>query len=298
MDKKIIEHIRKLNMKAFAKINIFLDLNYKKNDGYHDISSVMQSISLYDDISLEIAARDINITCDVDNIPLDRKNTCYRAAEEIINRFKLNSGIKIDISKKIPSEAGLGGGSSDAAAVIQGMNILFDLKMDIDDMIEIGKTIGADIPFCLVGGTCLCEGIGEKITRLTEFNWQDLILIKPDLSISTPALYGKCTDKDYKLNNLDAFLKHIEYSDDITIVENISNTLETVALRDYDIIDEIKQDLKMSGCINSMMTGSGSVVVGFIKKGEKEKVMANLSKKYHEVYFTKTLSFDENRFFR
>ena len=100
------------------------------------------------------------------------------------------------------------------------------------------------------------------------------------------------------MNNLDAFLKHIEYSDDITIVENISNTLETVALRDYDIIDEIKQDLKMSGCINSMMTGSGSVVVGFIKKGEKEKVMANLSKKYHEVYFTKTLSFDENRFFR
>lgn len=299
MDKRIVEKEKKLNIKAFAKINLFLDLNYKRDDGYHNISSVMQTIDLYDEISLYILSKkEVIISCDDDKIPLDSKNTCYRAANKIIRKYGLNQGICIDIKKNIPSEAGLGGGSSDAAAVIIGMNNLFDLGMTKVDMIELGSQVGADVPFCLVGGTCLCEGIGEIITELKPFVWDELILIKPDFSISTPLLYSKCSESDFNLNNLEKFLKHIENEDDITVVESISNTLQVVAMREYPIIEEIKNDLRKSGCINSMMTGSGSVIVGFIKKGEKERVMTNMNKKYHEIYFTKTLNFDENKFFR
>lgn len=289
---------KELNIRAYAKINLFLDINYKRSDGYHDISSVMQTISLYDEIKIEIIDSGIEIICDDDKIPTDESNTCYKAAELMLDESNIDSGIRITIVKKIPTEAGLGGGSADCAAAIEGINYLFSLNLSMYDMINIGARIGADVPFCLVRGTCLCEGIGEKITSLNPFRWDGIVLVKPEFSVSTKDLYEQCTYSDYKLNDLKKFIDIMDRCSKRDTIMNSSNTLERVAVRKYGKLEIIKEELSKAGCFKSLMTGSGSVVVGFFEKGEKENIMKILSGKYEKIYFVKTKAFDEKWFFR
>ena len=189
--------MKRLKLNSYAKINLFLDVLNKREDDYHNIKTVMQRVSMYDKLEIFENKFGIELACDNRKIPIDERNTCYKAASLIKDKFNIDTGIKIIIKKTIPSGAGLAGGSSNAAAVITGLNELWKLGMTMEEMQEIGVKVGADVAFCLKGGTCLCEGLGDIITELNPFIWENILIIKPDFSIPTPLAYKTLTEKDH-----------------------------------------------------------------------------------------------------
>lgn len=278
-----------IEIKSYAKINLFLDIVNKRPDGYHNIKTVMQEIDLYDVLLIEEQENGICISCDNYNIPLDNKNTCYKAANLIKEIYNINLGVKIQIKKVIPTGAGLAGGSSNAAAVIKGLNKLWNLNMSLNDMLEIGVKIGADVPFCLTGGTCLCEGIGDKITELNPFVWNNIIIIKPDFSISTPLAYKNVTRSEYNHYKNNKILEYIRKKDYYNTCVSVANTLEIAAIKFKPEILTIKEDLLESAAFSSLMTGSGSSIYGFYNNSDElDKAYNYLSKKYNKVFITKT----------
>lgn len=281
-------NIIKLN--SYAKINLFLDVLNKRSDGYHNIKSVMQQIDLHDELQISESESGIKISCDNYAIPLDERNTCYKAAVLIKEKFDIRTGLNIIIKKTIPDEAGLAGGSSNAAAVIKGIDKLWDLGMSIEEMQEIGVKIGADVPFCIRGGTCLCEGLGDKITELKPFIWENIIIIKPDFSISTPVAYKTLTDNEHNYHTENKILDYINDSDYYKTCMSVANTLELAALKLQPQISSIKEELKNSGAISSLMTGSGSAVYGFYcDKASMLSAYDKLSKKYSKIFTSKTI---------
>lgn len=279
-----------IKLNSHAKINLFLDVLNKRPDGYHNIKSVMQEIDLHDEVQIIENQSGIIISCDNYNVPLDEKNTCYKAAKLIKEKFNINLGVNILIKKIIPTEAGLAGGSGNAAAVIKGLNNLWNLGMTIDEMKEIGIKVGADVPFCLTGGTCLCEGVGDKITELKPFKWDNIIIIKPDFSISTPLAYKNVTDKEYNYYKSNKILDFINNNDYYNTCLSIANTLEIAAIKLQPQVILIKEDLINSGAISSLMTGSGSSVYGFYNDNTSMlAAYAKLSKKYSKIFTTKTV---------
>lgn len=281
-------NIIKLN--SYAKINLFLDVLNKRSDGYHNIKSVMQQIDLHDELQISKSESGIKISCDNNAIPLDERNTCYKAAVLIKEKFDIGTGLNIIIKKTIPDEAGLAGGSSNAAAVIKGIDKLWNLGMSIEEMKEIGVKIGADVPFCIKGGTCLCEGLGDKITELKPFIWENIIIIKPDFSISTPVAYKTLTDKEHNYHTYNKILDYINQSDYYKTCISVANTLELAALKLQPQISSIKEELKNSGAISSLMTGSGSAVYGFYSdKTSMLSAYDKLSKKYSKIFTSKTV---------
>lgn len=280
-----------IKLSSYAKINLFLDVIDKRQDGYHNIKSVMQEIDLHDEVQINEIKSGIIISCDNYNIPLDEKNTCYKAARLIKEKYDISMGVKISIKKVIPTEAGLAGGSGNAAAVIKGINKLWNLGMSIDEMKEIGIKVGADVPFCLTGGTCLCEGVGDKITELNPFKWDNMIIIKPNFSISTPTVYKNVTDKEYNYYKDNKILDYINNNDYYKTCLSVANTLEIAAIKLQSQISLIKNDLISSGAISSLMTGSGSSVYGFYES-TTSMLTANdkLSKKYNKIFNARTLN--------
>ena len=166
-------------LKANAKINLSIDILKKKDDGYHQVKMIMQSIDLHDDVYIETTDEGIYVDCDKPWVPTGSGNIAYKAAELLKKRYGIKKGIKIKIIKNIPVSAGLAGGSTDAAAVIEGINKLFSLNLDQKELMELGKTIGADVPFCIKGGTMLSEGIGEILTPIESFNNVNIVAVKP-----------------------------------------------------------------------------------------------------------------------
>jgi 4-diphosphocytidyl-2-C-methyl-D-erythritol kinase len=255
-----------MKLKSYGKINLFLDVKGKLPSGYHDIVTVIQSIDIYDEITLKPVNEDkIIIECSDLSIPVDESNTCYKAAMVLKDTFGINSGIHIYIDKKIPAGAGMGGGSSNAAAVIKGLNALWKLNLSREELSAIGVRVGADVPFCLVGGTCLAEGIGDKVTDLNDFLWNDILLVKPEFSISTAFIYKNLKSDYYNLYDSSLMLRHLSSHDHESTARSVSNTLEKVVEIFHPQIKDIKGLMIDNGAISSIMTGSGSTVFGLFK---------------------------------
>ncbi len=265
-----------ISIKAHAKINLSLDVLNKREDGYHNLQMIMQTIQLYDTITIQKIPSGIEIKCAAKYVPNNSTNIAYKAAEAMINKYTLDSGVKIEINKKIPVAAGLAGGSTDAAAVIKGINTLFQLNISQNELMQIGKTIGADVPYCIMGGTALAEGIGEKLTPLTPFENIPILLIKPRIGVSTAWVYkslnlGRIVEKP----NTRMLISALDKKDIKFIGCNMRNVLESVTIPKYPVIERIKKTLVEEGAIGSMMSGSGPTVFGIFEDKEKAEVAYN-----------------------
>ncbi|MCX7904044.1 MAG: 4-(cytidine 5'-diphospho)-2-C-methyl-D-erythritol kinase [Caloramator sp.] len=282
----------RVEIKCPAKVNLSLDVVGKRSDGYHILRMINQSVSLYDYLTIEKTKSGIFITSDKRDIPLDESNTCYRAADLIFKKFGIDYGVKIHIKKNIPHGAGLGGGSSDAAGVIKALNELFNLNMNQKEMMEVGLKVGADVPFCIVNRTSLVEGIGEIISPIEKIENLHIVIAKPNINISTKEVYSKLRlDEINKRPNIDKLIEYINNKNYKMLATNMVNVLETVTLNEYPILLEIKNIMLDFEAEGSIMTGSGSAVIGVFEDGEKAQVCYNRLRDYiKDVFLVKTVN--------
>ncbi|MCM1257508.1 MAG: 4-(cytidine 5'-diphospho)-2-C-methyl-D-erythritol kinase [Roseburia sp.] len=259
-----------MKVKALAKINLGLDVLGKRADGYHEIRMIMQTIHLYD--QLEITKRaDSKITMEtnLDFLPVNENNLVYKAAKLMKEQYAIEEGVHVVLKKHIPVAAGMAGGSTDAAAVMYGMNELFGIRVKRQKLMELGVKIGADVPYCLMRGTALAEGIGEKLKSLPPVPKCPVLIAKPGIGISTKFVYENLKlDEHTRHPDIDAQLRAIYAKDLHSLAEHMGNLLETVTIREYPVIEEIKEHMKAHGALNAMMSGSGPTVFGLF--GEEE----------------------------
>lgn len=281
-----------MKIKAYAKINISLDIVGKREcDGYHLLKMIMQNIDLYDEISIEKQKSGITISCNKSYVPTDSRNLAYKAASLFKDTYNIEDGVHIDITKNIPVSAGLAGGSTDAAAVLKTMNKIFKVNASNEELMELGLKLGADIPYCINGGTALCEGIGEKITTLAPFKDKILVLVKPSFGVSTKEVY--------KAFNLDRVRVHpktenlieaMEQDNLYYVANNMKNLLENVTLRKHNILIKIKEDMNRYGAVGSMMSGSGPSVFAFFDDMLKaQRCYEKMKENHREVFLTRTI---------
>ena len=281
-----------MKIKAYAKINISLDIVGKReSDGYHLLKMIMQNIDLYDEISIEKQKEDITISCNKSYVPTDSRNLAYKAASLFKETYNIEDGVHIDIVKNIPVSAGLAGGSTDAAAVLKLMNKIFKVNASNEELMELGLKLGADIPYCINGGTALCEGIGEKITTLAPFKDKILVLVKPSFGVSTKEVY--------KAFNLDRVRVHpktenlieaMEQDNLYYVANNMKNLLENVTLRKHNVLIKIKEEMNRYGAVGSMMSGSGPSVFAFFDDMLKaQRCYEKMKENHREVFLTRTI---------
>ncbi len=270
---------KSVKIKAYGKLNLFLDITGVRDDGYHLLKTVMQSVSVFDLLTFEMSdGSGIELICDYPGFPLDNHNLIWKAIEAFLEftNTKLDKKITVNIQKNIPSMAGMAGGSSDCAAALVAMNHLFDKNFNIETLCQIGVNLGADVPFTLTGGTVLCEGIGEKLTILPTPNNLYFAVVKPEVSISTPQaykIYDTCEHQDKKIYS--DFEIALEENNTEKISHSIFNALEVAA--DFNEISKAKDDMIRFGALNSMMTGSGSAVFGIFKnENDAKKCLGNM----------------------
>ncbi len=275
---------------APAKINLFLDVLRKRPDGYHDLKMVMQTVSLYDTVHLYRIDTGIEVTCMCPGVPDGEANIAFKAAKLMFDHFRLPEGIRITVEKRIPAAAGLAGGSADAAAVIKGINKLFDLGLEIGTLAQLGKEVGADVPFCIMGGTYIAEGIGEILTPLKPFLQVPIVLAKPGFSVSTAYVFSKygnsnCTCSKDIMRLQDAVQRH-----DISEVgSSLFNALEQVTAEEFAEIREIKAVLNEKGASGSLMSGSGPSVFGLFEDEETAQNAYDILKNmYKDTYLLQT----------
>lgn len=273
---------------ARAKINLTLDILGKRADGYHEVEMIMQTLELADIIELETADEISLKISGNDSLPTDEKNLAYRAVLEVQKYCAKNFGVAITLTKNIPSAAGLAGGSSDAAAVIRGLNKLYDLNLSIDEMLKIGAEIGSDVPFCIIGGTCLAYGRGENLKRLNDLDIFDVILIKPKGEISTAWAYKTYDENPATIHPPNyEIIKLLDEKNYKAAFEKFSNVLEPVAVQKIPEIATYKKFLQDSGAKVAMMSGSGSTVFALTDKTAAEKI-AEKFKGDAQIFITKT----------
>lgn len=274
---------------APAKINLSLDVLGKRPDNYHEVSMVMTTIDLNDYLTFE-KRRDkrIALTSDSSFIPLGRKNLVFQAAELMQKKYKTN-GVSIHIEKNIPIAAGLAGGSSDAAATLRGMNELYNLGVDTETLMEYGATFGSDIPFCVLGGTALATGRGEKIEMLPSPPHGWVILAKPSISVSTPRIYGAIRDRKFTPGT-EAMRTAILNNDYDSMVSALKNDLQSVTRQKYKEVDYLIETFKKFGAEGVLMSGSGPTVFAVFKKERQAAKLYNALKGFcNEVYKVRLL---------
>lgn len=253
-------------VKAPAKINLALDVLSKRPDGYHDVAMIMQTIALYDTISVRSGFEGIKLTSDSSNIPVDETNIGYKAAHYLSTKYNVKRGAHIHIEKRIPVAAGLAGGSTDAASVLKLLNKVWDLKLSKAELMDAGKKLGADVPFCIQGGTCLAEGLGEKLTVIKSIPDCYILLAKPNVGVSTKDVYQGLKHQEVEERpNIPAILQAIENQNLREISSFMGNVLETVTTKMHPIIVELKQKLIENGAVGSLMSGSGPTVFGIFE---------------------------------
>ncbi len=259
-----------IRLKAMAKINLGLDVVGKRPDGYHDVRMIMQSINLYDSISItKTKANNIKISTNLPYLPTNENNLVYKAADLLLTEFHLPRGLFIALKKHIPVAAGMAGGSSDAAATLIGINRLFHLGLSKKQLMERGVKLGADIPFCIMRGTALSEGIGEILTPVQGMPDCPILVAKPDISVSTKYVYENLNiDQATKHPDIDGLLTSIKNSDLTSIAGNMGNLLEQVTVKKYPVIEEIKSFMKQQGALGAQMSGSGPTVYGIFESKE------------------------------
>ena len=250
-------------IKAYAKINLGLDVIGRLPNGYHQVKMIMQSIGLWDRLTFQKAENDIIVTTDSDLLPTDENNLIYKAAKLMKDKYGLPSGIRIQLEKHIPIAAGLAGGSTDAAATMKGINRLFHLNVSLAQLMEDGLSIGADVPYCLLGGTALAEGIGEKLTPLPPPPEVSLLIVKPPIMVSTKHVYESLhVDTLGKHPDIDGMVAALRQGDIKGIASRMENVMETVTEKDYPIITDIKRMMLGNGAVNAVMSGSGPSIFG------------------------------------
>lgn len=277
-------------VRAHGKINWTLDVIGKRPDGYHEVEMLMQSISLWDKVILTECSEGVEITGNNTEMPLNDTNLAMKAARLLISRFNIDKGIHIEIRKYIPIAAGLAGGSTDAAAVLVGLNALWGLGLSDSKLAELGVELGADVPFCIYGGTAEARGIGEKLTHLEPIEGVWLVLVKPPFGVSTAWAYKEFRPDEVlskpDLKMVYSLLKSGEWEE---ICRYLGNVLEPVVQGSYPEIINIKNSLLREGAIASMMTGSGPTVYGiFQNKADAMKAAAELNRLFSQVYVVST----------
>ena len=280
-----------MKIRAYAKVNISLDVVGKREDGYHLLRMIMQNIDLYDEIIVEKQSRDITIECNKNYVPTDSRNLAYKAAVAFKERYNISEGLKIKIFKNIPVSAGLAGGSTDAAAVLKLMNKIFEVNAPKEELMELGLKLGADIPYCIQGGTALCEGVGEVITPLKAFKDKIIVLVKPSFGVSTKEVYKNFDmEKVKKHPETEALIKAMAEDDLRYVAYNMRNLLENVTLKKHKVLISLKEEMNKYGAINSMMSGSGPTVFAFFDDMLKaQKCFEKMKEKYNEVFLTRTI---------
>lgn len=255
-------------IKAYAKINLGLDVVRRLENGYHEVKMVMQTVGIYDVLDFKRIQNGIVITTDSGELPTNEDNLIYKAAKLMMEQYHISEGVEIHLEKHILIAAGMAGGSTDAAATLKGMNRLFDLGCTLKDLMELGVKIGADVPYCVMGGTALAEGIGEKLTPLAPAPDCYVLVAKPDINVSTKYVYEHLDAQEIvKHPDIDGMVEAIAEESLQGILDRMENVLETVTVSAYPVIQTIKDRMKELGAINSLMSGSGPTVFGiFVEK--------------------------------
>lgn len=292
----------KVTVKGYAKINLGLDVIGKLENGYHLLRSVMQQIDLYDTVELSrlseavviknalpAAVTDngmrITLTSDSDEVPLDQNNLAYKAAKLLMEHDGIGEGVHIHIIKRIPVAAGLAGGSTDAAAVFMGMNELFGLGHSKDELQELGVKLGADVPFCIMGGTALAEGIGEKLTPIQAMPEMHIVIAKPSIGVSTKYVYENLLLEQVTHPDTEKILVAMQHKDLAEMTGLLGNVLESVTIEKYPLIRELKDAMLETGAVGSLMSGSGPTVFGIFDTMEKAaEAEKRMRRKYPQVF--------------
>ena len=264
----------KMELKALGKINLGLDVLGKRPDGYHDVRMVMQTIYLYDQITITKRKEPgIGLSTNLFYLPVNENNLAYRAAKLLMDEFEIRSGVDIFLEKHIPVAAGMAGGSSNAAAVLYGINRMFDLGLSMEELMKRGVSLGADGPYCIMRGTVLAEGIGEILTPLPPMPRCQIVVAKPPVSVSTKMVYEKIDSRRIVEHpDIDGIIEGLKEGDVTKIASCMGNVLEQVTVEEYPVIDKIKKLMNEGGAKGAMMSGSGPTVFGiFTEKSLAKK---------------------------
>lgn len=285
-----------MKIRAYAKVNLALDVVGKREDGYHELDMIMAPITLHDLIYIDRIDEGIMITTNNYKVPTDERNIMYKVAKILIERYHIPYGVKIHIYKHIPTQAGLAGGSADGAAVLRAMNQMFKLNLSLETLASIGKEVGADIPFCIYEKMALVRGIGEKL-EFIDSQWTCyLLLVKPKKGVSTKKSFGMLNLKTAMHPNIMKMKKGIENHDYQSIVESLGNTLEEPSMKMVKDIEIIKQEMLDLGFDGALMSGSGSCVFGMtMDKNMLEKGYQYFKNKYNFVRMTQILQKEEEK---
>ena len=277
--------MEQLTRKAYAKINLGLDVIRRRPDGYHEVKMIMQTVDLYDTLTFrkleteELSEKEkssedpvIRIYSDHATLPCNKSNLIYKAAELVMKTYEVKCGVAITLEKRIPIAAGMAGGSTDAAAVFHGLNELLELDMNPDEMKRMGVTIGADVPYCIMGGTALSEGIGEILTKLPSPPEAFLLVAKPDINVSTKFVYENLHADTLSYHpDIDGMVQALKEGSLKGITDRMGNVLETVTEKEYPVIKQIKEEMRKAGAENSLMSGSGPTAFGIYRQEDTAK---------------------------
>ena len=264
-----------IRREAFAKINLGLDVVRRLPNGYHEVRMIMQTVGICDVLTFRKAASGIQLVVDNEELPTDGNNLICKAAKLLLESAGIEGGVSITLEKHIPIAAGMAGGSTDAAAALLGINELYEIGYDVDKLKELGVKIGADVPYCIQGGTALAEGIGEVLSPLPTPPTCHLVIAKPDINVSTKFVYENLRANELESHpDIDGMIEGLEKGDLKAITDRLAIVLETVTVPAYPIIDEIKQTMLDAGAEGALMSGSGPTVFGIFTELEKAKQAA------------------------
>ena len=256
----------RIQLKALAKINLGLDVLRRREDGYHEVKMIMQTISLHDDLEIRrIKTPEIQVKTNLYYLPTNENNLVYKAAKLLMDEFGIKEGVAIQLKKRIPVAAGMAGGSTDGAAVLWGMNQMYGLGLSRQELMERGVKLGADVPYCVQRGTALAEGIGERLSVLPSMPKCTILIAKPGISVSTKFVYENLHANDLKPEqhpDVDRMIEAMKEKNLDLLCERMGNVLETVTIPNYPVIAEIKEHMMEHGAAGAMMSGSGPTVFG------------------------------------
>lgn len=260
--------MKELILNSHGKVNLSLDILYKRDDGYHEIESIMQEISLKDKLTFRSQEKDMIIETDNPQVPIDFNNLSYKAWEKMKLYTGLEKGLYVKIEKTIPVSAGLAGGSSNAASTIKAINLLWGLRLSTKELMDIGKSVGADVPFCIMGGTALAKGIGEKLQPLKPFKDINILICNPGIEISTAYAYSRLNLNSERLDT-NGLIEAIKRGDIKGVSKGLGNKMEEAIIEEHPVIETIKRAMIDNGALASLMSGSGPTVFGIFEDLEK-----------------------------
>ena len=262
----------KIELQAYGKVNLGLDVLRRRPDGYHEVKMIMQTVKLHDTLTFETVDEDVIVlSTNADELPVNEDNLVYKACRMLKQEYQITRGIRVFLQKELPVAAGMAGGSADAAAALIGMNKIFDLQIPKHKLMEYGVKLGADVPYCIMRGTALSEGIGEILTELPAPPQCHLVIAKPQISVSTKAVYGKLRVNELAPEehpDIDGMTEAIRNGDLDGVISRLGNVLETVTIPDHPEIARIKSMMMENGACGSLMSGSGPTVFGIYKDRE------------------------------